>query len=310
MRRMVPALICLSLLYAFLALVALPQKAFFSSDEGLKFIQVQNILRKGWSDLTLQYPGRDVDPDLNYVPINNPPPLIREGHVYAVYPVAFPTLTAPLFSMFGYAGLYLIPIASGLLTIAVTGRLARIANLEPLAPAILLGLGTPLLFYSLLFWDHTLGALLSTLGLLLVAEHLRAPRTWLLFAGGLLVGSSVWIRTELYAMAVVVLVVYFVVGARRLRGTLFLCLGTLLAVLPLWLFQYFTYGSFLGPHLGHLASVSSSLPISSNRLAIFYYLLLESNSDPRFAFLFLVSFAAAATVVASRRFRRVAWLVV
>jgi len=303
MRRLVPALICLGVLYAFLALVALPRKAFFSSDEGLKFIQMQNALRMGWSHFALDYPGRDVDPDLTFVPINNPPPLIRDGQIYAVYPIAFPLLTAPLFSLLGYTGLYLIPLASGLLSPALTARLSRLANLDAVATALVLGLCTPLLFYSLLFWDHTLGVLLSTSALLLVATNLRAPRSWQLLLAGLILGAAVWIRTELYVMLLVVPFAYFFVSGRQARQTLMLGLGILISLLPLWLFQYLTYGNLIGPHLGHFASLGNALPVTSSRLAIIYYLLLESNSDPRFVFLYVMAFAAAATVMASPRLR-------
>ncbi len=309
MRNLVLVLVCLATVYGFLAFVALPQRAFFSSDEGLKFIQVQNVLRKGWSDFSLDYPGRDLDPGLRYVPINNPPPLIREGKIYAVYPVLFPLLTAPLFSHLGYAGLYLIPLLAGLLTLVVTYRLARLAGIGGVPSVLVLGLCTPLFFYSLLFWDHTLGALLCTSALLLVAEQLDSPRTPLILLAGAILGASVWVRTELYVMALIVPLAYFAFGGRRKRSTLVLCLGILVALAPLWVFQFFTYGSFVGPHVGHFALLGDVLPVETSRLAIAYYMLLESNPDPRFAFLFLMAFAAIATVMASRRLRGNLWIV-
>ena len=309
MRSLLLALVCMGILYTFLAFVALPQKAFFSSDEGLKFIQVQNLLRKGWSDFTLDYPGRELDPDLRYVPINNPPPLTRDGRMYAVYPVLFPLLATPLFSHLGYAGLYLIPLVSGLLTLVVTSRLARVAGTEGVLSVVILGLCTPLLFYSLLFWDHTLGVLLCTSALLLLAENLETPRTPLIVLAGVIIGASIWARTELYVMAVILPLAYFVFGGRRIRSSVLLCLGLLVALAPLWLFQFLTYGSFVGPHLGHFASLGETLPVNANRLAIVYYLLLESNPDPRLVFLFVMAFAAAATVMANRRLRGNPWVV-
>jgi hypothetical protein len=279
MRRLAPVLICLGVLYAFLALVALPRKAFFSSDEGLKFIQMQNALNVGWSDFSLEYPGREVDQELRFVPINHP-------------------------GARGYAGLYVIPLTSGLLSMLATARLAKLTSIDGTAAALVLGLCTPLLFYSLLFWDHTLGVLLSTSAVLVVAASLRASRSWQLLLGGAILGAAVWIRTELYVMSLVVPVTYFFLGGRRARQSVALGLGVLVSLLPLWLFQYFTYGSFLGPHLGHFASLGTALPVTTSRLAIIYYLLLESSADLRFAFLYLMAFSAAATVIASPRLRR------
>ena len=84
MKRPLLALALTATVYASLAFLILPQAAFFSSDEGLKLIQVHNLVRKRWSDFTLDYPGRELDPDLSYVPINNPPAFIREGELYTL----------------------------------------------------------------------------------------------------------------------------------------------------------------------------------------------------------------------------------
>ncbi len=169
MSKSLLALACVAAIYGVLAFLVLPQDAVFSSDEGLKFIQLQNFTRKGWRDFTIDYPGRDLDPELSYVPINNPPPLIRDGKIFAVYPIFFPLLATPLYQHLHYTGLYLIPLLSGLLTLALSAYLVRLTGEDDHWPVLLLiGLGTPLLFYSLLFWDHTLGTMLSTLALILV----------------------------------------------------------------------------------------------------------------------------------------------
>ncbi|MCJ7619716.1 MAG: hypothetical protein MUP64_05815, partial [Anaerolineae bacterium] len=201
MRSPLPALAFVAVLYAGLAFIVLPKAAFFSSDEGLKLIQVQNFLRKGWSDFTIDYPGRWLDPDLSFVPINNPPPLMQGERIFAAYPVFFPLLATPLYSLLGYAGLYVIPVVSGLATVLVTWWLARLLGARGSSSILVLGLCTPLLFYSLLFWDHTLGTLLATVALLLVIRTLlQRDRRWLL-GGGAILGVSIWARTELYALA-------------------------------------------------------------------------------------------------------------
>ncbi len=290
--------------YAGLAFGVLPEPSFFSSDEGLKLIQVQNFVRKGWSDFTLDYPGRWLDPHLRYVPINNPPPLVRQGDIFAVYPVFFPLLAAPLFNLLDYAGLYVIPVASGLLTLLVTYRLARLMRVSGTSSLLILGLCTPVLFYSLLFWDHTLGTLLATAALLLATRSLRQPKWWSLLGSGLVLGLSVWVRTELYALAVVLPAAYFLFGGRRARQALLLSLGIAAALVPLWLFQFATYGNPIGPHVMHFASLGEEVPITTNRLAILYYTLLEANSNPLLTFLFAMSFVAATMLLWSPRLRQ------
>ena len=303
------ALACVTAIYLLLAFLVLPQGSFFSSDEGLKFIQLQNLIRNGLGDFTIDYPGRALDPDLSYVPINNPPPLIRDGKIFAVYPVFFPLLAAPLYRLFHVAGLYVIPLFSGLLTLVITAYIARLTGGKGFSSILLLGLCTPLLFYSLLFWDHTLGTLLSTLALLLVTKNLEQPRQFFLLLGGMVMGLAIWMRSELYMLGLVMPATYFLMGSRRLRYVASLCLGTLIALVPLWLFQFFTYGNFIGPHIGHLASLGEELPVTTNRLAIVYYTLLEGNSNLVLSFLFIMAFVASTLIVRSPKLRTNAILV-
>jgi len=104
-------------------------------------------------------------------------------------------------------------------------------------------------------------------------------------------------------MAVAMPATYFIFYGRRLRYSLTLCVGTLVALLPLWLFQFFTYGSFIGPHVGHLAQLGEELPVTTNRLAIIYYTLLEGNSNPLLTLLYVMAFVASALVLRSRKLR-------
>lgn len=304
MRRPLLALACVATIYAILAFAALPRNAFFSSDEGLKLIQLQNFVRKGFAGFSLDYPGRGLDPDLSYVPINNPPPLIRDGTIYAAYPVFFPLLATPLFSLVGYAGLYVIPLVSGLLTLLFSCWLARINNSDGTPLVLILGLCTPLLFYSLLFWDHTLGTALSTLALLLLAKSLLKHRSSLLLVAGLILALSIWVRTELYVMAIVMPLAYLVSSHGHWRRALIVVGAIYIGLLPLWVFQWLVYGNALGPHLGHFASLAEALPVTTNRLAIIYYTLLDAHSNPLITFLFIMAFVASTIVLWSRRLRR------
>jgi hypothetical protein len=303
MRRPLFTLACVAIIYAIPAFVVLPQEAFVSSDEGLKFIQLQNFVRRGISGLTLDYPGRGLDPDLNYIPINNPPVLIRGGQIYAVYPVFFPLLVAPLYRALSYAGLYVIPLASGLLTLLAAYYLARLTGGRGISSIIVLGLCSPLLFYSLVFWDHTLGTILSTLAMVLVVRELEDPRKPWLLGAGILVGLAIWVRSEIYVL-VPVMAAVFLLTTRRLAHTLALCLGMLMALVPLWLFQFFVYGSFIGPHVGHLAWLADEVPVTTDRVAIFYHTLLEGNSSPVLSFLYIMAFVSSAILVRSSKLRR------
>ncbi len=302
-RRSFLALAFVTAIYLFLVFFVLPQEAFFSSDEGLKFIQLQNLIRKRGGDFTIDYPGRKLDPDLTFVPINNPPPLIRDRKLFAVYPIFFPLLAAPLYRLFNEAGLYLIPLFSGLLTLLISAYIAHLTGKNGFPSILLLGLCTPLLFYSLLFWDHTLGTLLSTLALLLVTKNLERPRQLFLLMGGVVMGLAIWVRSELYVMGLVMPLAHFFFADRRFRHAASICLGTFAALVPLWLFQFVVYGNFIGPHVGHLASLGEELPVTTSRLAIVYYTLLEGNSNLVLSFLFIMAFVALTLTIRSPKLR-------
>jgi hypothetical protein len=310
MRRPLLALALVAMVYAGLAFFILPQAAFFSSDEGLKLIQVENFARKGITGFSLDYPGRSLDPELSYVPINNPPALIREGKVYAVYPIVFPLLATPLYRILGYSGLYVIPIVSGLLTLVITCWLARLTGGSGTSSTIVLGLCSPLVFYSLVFWDHTLGTMLSTLAIALVLKNAdNARKSWLI-AGGILFGLAIWVRSEMYVMALVVPAVLLFRSSRRFVHTLSLCLGMLVALIPLWIFQFLVYGDPIGPHVEHFAWLAKEVPVTSDRVAIIYHTLLEGNSSAVLSFLYIMAFVASAMLFRSSRLRRQTSLVI
>lgn len=303
MRKWLVALACVTAIYVVTAFLVMPQEAFFSSDEGLKFIQVQSFARKGYRDLTLDYPGRELDPNLDYVPINNPPLLIRDGKLFAVYPIFFPMLVTPLYRIFKEAGLYLVPLLSGLLTLVVTHRLARLCGASGPWSIVLLGLGTPILFYSVLFWDHILGTLLSSLAILLIVANLEQPRHIPLLLAGMALGLAIWVRSELYVLALVIPGTYLLLGRRRFPHTGSLCLGVLAGLLPLWLFQLVIYGDFLGPHVTHFDSLIEEVPVTTDRMVIIYHTLAEGSGNLVLTFLFIMAFVALALLLWLPRLR-------
>ena len=85
------------------------------------------------------------------------------------YSATFAVPSSFPYRLFGDPGLYLLPLAAGLLTLPAVWSLAgmlsgaRVGRAVPLA-----SLGTPLWFYSLTFWEHTPAACLAVWSVLLV----------------------------------------------------------------------------------------------------------------------------------------------
>jgi hypothetical protein len=95
-----------------------------------------------------------------------PQPLWPSG-VRRHWPETFPALSLPFFRLLGPRGLYVLPLAAGILTAALAGLLARRLAPGAAVPAMLLaGLASPLYFHSTLFLEHSLACAMA-LGALL-----------------------------------------------------------------------------------------------------------------------------------------------
>jgi len=187
----------------------LPAAVFWSPDEGAKFLQLQTLRREAGQVDRIPYPGRQLDPAYRFYPretdTDHPdhsvsalyPQPLGEGEVRFNWPVWFPWLSMLPWRLWGLPGLYFIPLASGLLTVALVGYLTY--RLEPGMAAlamVIVGLASPIFFYSFLFWEHTLVVLMGLVALWLVMDW--RPGRWLrpVLAGGVLAGAAM-IRLEM-----------------------------------------------------------------------------------------------------------------
>lgn len=195
----------------------LPRNVFWVIDEGAKFFEIEACSLSWTGKLTYRIPfaGQRLLPGYEFLPDFGvfPDPRTVNGKLYLQFesPLAFPLLTAPLFHAFGVVGLYILPIVSGWLIALLTGLMASSFHplLGPFA-VVLVGFGTPVWFYSMLFWEHTLATLLglSAVGLLVCAprrvESIAATVPLILLAS--------MFRIEVAALAPALVVAWVVVG--------------------------------------------------------------------------------------------------
>ncbi|MDQ2807727.1 MAG: hypothetical protein M3Z04_12595, partial [Chloroflexota bacterium] len=187
------------------AAAALPSGGFWHSDEGAKFLQLQN-LRWGSAGLetAIAYPGRDLDPALAWVPFHPKQHRVDAGgNIYLQWPIFLPLLAWPLWALAGTAGLYSWPWAGALAACWGSYRLARLAG----APARwawtaipLLGLATPVGFYSGVFFEHTLAAALVVGAVAALLRGLLTDNGRQVCAAGVLLGLAIYLRSELYVL--------------------------------------------------------------------------------------------------------------
>lgn len=253
----------LFIFYMVLVLVR-PQGVFWSLDEGGKLLYIQNVLKSGSALVPLEYPGRALDPNLEYLPLFF---YARQGSdIYSWWPVGFPLLTLPFYRLLGWAGLYVLPALGGAAAAAISALIAAsmVPTLSPTLPntgaaenrtrqavllvtAGLIGLATPLLFYATMFWEHTLSVALLLLGLWLALRSGRADSGWYAVGAGAAVGLGGFLRTEQLFGGLAILAILTLWHWRRglLMG------GVLAVVTAAWMaFNYGMMGSWLSRQWG------------------------------------------------------------
>ena len=173
---------------------------FFGGDMGVKLWQIRAWAASGWRSGALPVAGVYSGWRQSFTPLVSPffwtDPA---GHIYTVYLTPFVLISGWLFERLGHTGLYLIPWISG-----VAGLLAlywlgnRLGFRWPGLAVVLLGLTSPWLFYSCVFWEHTPAVTLAWIGAGMVVRDFRMGRA---VVAGLLVGLAAAIRPELLLFA-------------------------------------------------------------------------------------------------------------
>lgn len=247
------------------ASVALPHTGFWHSDEGAKFLQVLNIrLGPDGLDTTIRYPGRALDPNLEFVPFHPKQyHLDAAAGIHLQWPIFLALLTWPFYELLGRAGLYVLPLIGALGACWGSYRLARAVGVPPgwaWAAIPLVGICTPVGFYSWVFFEHTLAVGLVAAAVLLLVSGIVSGERRRLFAAGALLGVAIYLRSELYvlALAVGIALVWLLLTAPRAAERVHILRllapvgtwagGLALALLPLWIFYTRTEGTPLPQH--------------------------------------------------------------
>ena len=150
----------------------LPANTFYAGDPGVKLIAVRNVLDHPTRPLEIDLPrvgSRPVAFVESFFPVHG-------DHAHALTPEVFPLLTAPLAAAFGLRGLFILPALGFLLTLATVAALGRALDRTRSATLLLLVAAstTPLLFYALEFWEHSVAVATASLATMLLV---RQPRS-------------------------------------------------------------------------------------------------------------------------------------
>ncbi len=254
------ALLAIALLYL-VGLAVMPPEGLTHHDTGAKYLQVRNLrITMSGLDYSINYPARNLDPTLQWVPFQEKQYYIdyREGQdhglIYLQWPIFLGLLTRIPWKVLGFWGLYVVPFLGGIGVCWATFRLALALGVPRLVgwvAAPLVGLATPLAIYSLLFFEHTLAAMLVALSLLFAARSVTGGGRHAMALSAVALAVAVYFRSELYVLAAVMGLVYALLALRwrDWRACLLVWVGAFaLALVPLWAFYAITEGTLLPLH--------------------------------------------------------------
>lgn len=215
-RRFVGAAAFLLVVYV-TTLAISPKRVFWAPDEGAKWLQMHSVRLQGDLRYYVDFPAQRVDSEFRYLPhagIFPRPFMAPDGSLYLAFetPVVFPLLSSVGLHLFGIAGIYVLPLLSGWLLAVVAGALAAaVCPGAGTATLLLVGLATPVWFYSVLFWEHTVAGGLAMVALAVVAFSSPWSLSALL-AALLLLLAGASLRLEMLAFALALVVAWGISG--------------------------------------------------------------------------------------------------
>ncbi len=233
--------------YAWLAFSYLPAGVYWTPDIGLKRIQAANVRWVNGLDLSIAYPGRALDPALRFLPFRENFFYIHAARIYFAQPPLIAVLSAPWLETLGRWGEPVVALLAGLTCVWLTARLAPALDLRPAWPtALIAGLATPLMVYSVFLWEHTLGLALALAAVVAACEGDRAPSVRRAALAGLLAGLAGTVRKELLLLLPVLGM--FLIWRRCPGRALSAWAGTAaLPVLAWWAFTFAVSGHPVPP---------------------------------------------------------------
>lgn len=244
-------------------LLILPAKGLWVVDNADKFLQMKAIIASGYSDYSTPWQGHAIDPDFKYRPIPSPFSYVDHHKMFSFYPPFFPAVSSFLFRAFGFRGLVVLPLLSSLVMLAGVAAIARNMNQDIAVrhiAVLVTGLCTPIWFYSVVFWEHTIAVCLSVWAIVFYLGFVRSNSGRDLVLGSIMAALGVYFRDELYLFCLVLVICAHYWQKHRSLRTIAIAGATMvLTLVPLWLFQWRTIGHPLGYHIGSLIFSESGI---------------------------------------------------
>lgn len=186
-----------------------------------------------------------IDPETNFRVFIAPFEVHTQTGNYFVFPFLWVMINYPFFYFFGFYGIFIIPILSGLLSIYLLARLLGLLTKrnDLLHYTILFYLlCTPLTIYSSWFYEATICNVILYLSLYLIFKYKKGKLSYI---GFLLNGFLIFFRIEIFYWSILIFGLVFLF--RKKERFLFFRKLSLLTI-PVFIFlfsHHYFYGTFL-----------------------------------------------------------------
>ena len=144
--------------YCVIGLFVLDPDALFSIDAAVKLLQAESLKATRFASMAIDYPARNLDPSLRFVPFGQPFVFEHHGALQGVYPTAVALLNAAVPA--GPAGLVVLSALSALVVLVCVAHLAG-ADAAVVA-TLVVGACSPFWAYAVLPWEHLPALALAT----------------------------------------------------------------------------------------------------------------------------------------------------
>ena len=246
----------LGVVYVLILVSFAKEEVFYSEDGGVKFMMIKEYVTGDWDHkLELNPPqwAAKLWEDGLY-PFRKPFVYDTPEGKISGFPPFFSMISAPLYKMFGFQGLYIIPALSVFILWGLFIRLGTKLNVSN--QSITLGLialifGSSVTVYSGIFWEHTLAALCCFTGLyyMLSTYDQQSGTRVSAVLWGIATGFGLWLRPE-SAFILMFLMAWSLhdIGRLKNKQRYFFLAGIAVSVLGFMTFNYLIYKNPMGLH--------------------------------------------------------------
>lgn len=301
----------LGLFFAAAQILALRPDGWVTGDQGSKYLQTRAFATQGPLNPAIQVLARDIDPEYRH---QEPKLKNRRGRLVSEFLWLLPLLSAPFFRTVGVYGLYVIPALSAIaifLAAAALGR--RLGDARGVRTAWVTLLVTPVVLYSLEFWEHAPAAACVMIAAVLMfpgsaavppRDEAAASRARLAVAGALLAIGSLFREEVIAALPALAIARAISVPQGRLKASIVAALwaggGAALVLAASVPVNLMIYGAPLPMHMTQDAwEVAKSTPYMQVRREVLFDLLLPATHVG----LFVTAAAAGLAAALAQRFR-------